>query len=67
MWSHGQLGMAYYDLDTQHIYLMPDTKEDVDFQLMKQGKWSDVFHFYVEGDEFKRTSSFCNVIANTFL
>ena len=34
----GVLGVAYYDLDTSTVYLMPDKADNSDFTLLEQGR-----------------------------
>jgi len=36
--SGGNLGLAYYLVETAHLYIMPDRAESEDFGLLKRGK-----------------------------
>lgn len=36
LWQSGKLGLAYYDLDTTQIYMMPDTMETDEFTILKR-------------------------------
>ncbi|KAL5017523.1 hypothetical protein ScPMuIL_007112 [Solemya velum] len=36
MWHGGKLAVAYYDLDSAHIYLMLDSVETEDFSLLQR-------------------------------
>ena len=37
LWQGGRLGLAYYDLATTQIHMMPDTLEAEDFSLLRRG------------------------------
>jgi hypothetical protein len=37
VWNGGKLGVAYYNLDTTLMYMMLDTEETDDFQLLRRG------------------------------
>ncbi|XP_064626771.1 mutS protein homolog 5-like [Lineus longissimus] len=39
VWSGGKLGVAYYNLDTTLMYMMLDTEETDDFQLLHRVKY----------------------------
>ena len=34
VWGGGMLGVAYYLVDTGHLYVMPDAAESEDFGLL---------------------------------
>lgn len=38
MWSGGKLGVSYYTVDTAHLFLMHDTAETNDFELLKRSR-----------------------------
>ena len=40
VWGGGMLGVAYYLVDTGHLYIMPDAAEREDFGLLRRGKAS---------------------------
>ena len=37
VWGGGMLGIAYYLVDTAHLYVMPDAAEREDFGLLRRG------------------------------
>ena len=39
VWAGGKLGMSYYVSDTAHLYMMHDTTESVDYELLHRGTW----------------------------
>lgn len=43
IWGGGKLAVAYYDVETTEIYLMIDTVEQDDFQLLRKGKTCFLF------------------------
>ena len=38
VWSGGNLGLAYYLVETAHLYIMPDRVKSEDFGLLKRGE-----------------------------
>lgn len=38
VWGGGMLGMAYFIVDTGHLYIMPDSVEREDFGLLRRGQ-----------------------------
>ena len=41
VWAGGMLGVAYYLVDTGHLYIMPDAAEREDFGLLRRGTGSE--------------------------
>lgn len=38
MLTGGKIGMAYYDVDTAYLYIMPDVAEAQDLALLHRGQ-----------------------------
>ena len=38
VWGGGMMGVAYYLVDTGHLYIMPDAAEREDFGLLRRSK-----------------------------
>ena len=43
VWGGGMLGVAYFIVDTAHLYIMPDAAERDDFGILRRGEtWQSI-------------------------